>query len=99
MKIRLCVSILAIVSAVTDTYAVGQSKQPQQGTIVNVQKQDAAPPPARTGADADRTPLQSHSYLYNATVRLNCNVYGRRCERGHDNHPSQVSANTFVPVR
>ncbi len=41
MKIRLCVSILAIVSAVTVTYAVGQSKQPQQGTIVNVQKQDA----------------------------------------------------------
>ncbi|HLC10968.1 MAG TPA: hypothetical protein VJL56_03890 [Candidatus Bathyarchaeia archaeon] len=99
MKIRLCVSILAIVSAVTVTYAVGQSKQPQQGTIVNVQKQDVATPPVRTGADADRTPLQSHYYLYNVSVRLNCNVYVGRYESEVDNLPSELSANNSVPVR
>ena len=57
MKNRLCVSILAIVSAVPIPYAVGQSKQPQQGTIVDVQKQNVSTPPVRTGADPDRTPL------------------------------------------
>jgi len=99
MTIRLCVSILAIVSAVTVTYAVGQSKQPQQGTIVNVQKQDVATPPVRTGADADRTPLQSHYYLYNVSVRLNCNVYVGRYETELDDLPSALSANSSVPVR
>src|SRR6266576_5073115 len=99
MKIRLCVSILAIVSAVTVTYAVGQSKQPQQGTIVNVQKQDVATPPVRTGADADRTPLQSHYYLYNVSVRLNCDVYVGRYESELDDLPSVLSANNSVPVR
>ena len=99
MKIRLCVSILAIVSAVTITYAGAQSKQRQQGTIVNVQKQDVATPPARTGADPVRTPLQSHYYLYNVSVRLNCDVYVGRYETELDNLPSELSANNSVPVR
>jgi len=99
MKIRSCVSILAIVSAVTITYAVGQSKEPQQGTIVNVQKQDVATPPARTSADPVRTPLQSHYYLYNVSVRLNCDVYVGRYESELDNLPSELSANNSVPVR
>ena len=99
MKIRLCVSILAILSAVTITYAVGQSKQRQQGTIVNVQKQDVATPPAQTGTDPVRTPLQSHYYLYNVSVRLNCNVYVGRYESEVDNLPSELSANNSVPIR
>jgi len=99
MKIRLCVSILAIVSAVTITYAAGQSKQPQQGTIVNVQKQDVATPRAQTGTDPVRTPLQSHHYLYNVSVRLNCDVYVGRYETELDNLPSELSANNYVPVR
>jgi len=99
MKIRVCVSILAIVSAVTITYAVGQSKEPQQGTIVNFQKQDVATPPVRTGADPVRTPLQSHYYLYNVSVRLNCDVYVGRYESELDNLPSELSANNSVPVR
>ena len=98
MKIRLCVSILAIVSAVTITYAAGQSKQPQQGTIVNVQKQDVATPLVRS-ADPVRTPLQSHHYLYNVSVRLNCDVYVGRYETELDNLPSELSANNSVPVR
>ena len=99
MKIRLCVSILAIVSAVTITYAVGQSKQPQPGTIVSVQKQDVSTPLVRTGADPVRTPLQSHYYLYNVSVRLNCDVYVGRYETELDNLPSELSANNSVPVR
>jgi hypothetical protein len=99
MKIRLGVSILAIICAVTITYAVGQSKQPQQGTIVNVQKQDVASPPVRTGADPVRTPLQSHYYLYNVSVRLNCDVYVGRYESELDDLPSELSANNSVPVR
>jgi hypothetical protein len=99
MKIRLCVSILAIVSAVTITYAVGQSKQPQQGTIVNVQKQDAATPPIPTGTDPVRTPLQSHYYLYNVSVRLNCEVYVGRYASELDDLPSALSPNNSVPVR
>ncbi len=99
MKVRLCVSILAIVSAVTITYAVGQSKQPQQGAIVNVQKQDIATPPVRTGADPVRTPLQLHYYLYNVSVRLNCDVYVGRYESELDNLSSELSANNSVPVR
>jgi len=99
MKNRLCVSILAILSAVPIPYAVGQSRQPQQGTIVDVQKQNVSTPPVRTGADPDRTPLQSHYYLYNVSVRLNCNVYEVRYESELNDLPAALSANNSVPVR
>ncbi len=98
MKNRLCVSILAIVSAVPIAYAVGQSKQAQQGTIVNVQKQDVATPLVRS-ADPVRTPLQSHYYLYNVSVRLHCDVYVGRYESELNDLPSALSANNSVPVR
>ena len=99
MKNRLCVSILAIVSAVPIPYAVGQSKQLQPGTIVSVQKQDVSTPLVRTGANADRTPLQSHYYLYSVSVRLNCDVYVGRYESELNDLPSTLSANKSVPVR
>jgi hypothetical protein len=99
MKLGLCVSILAVVSGVTVTYASGQSKQSQQGTIVQVQKQDVAEPAVRTGAAATRAPLQSHYTLYNVSVRLNCDVYVGRYESELDNLPSELSANNSVPVR
>jgi len=99
MKIALCVSILAIVSAVTIPSATGQSTQSLEGTIVTVQKQDVATPPVRTGADPVRTPLQSHYYLYDVSVRLNCDVYVGRYESELDDLPSALSANNFVPVR
>ena len=99
MKLGLCVSILAVVSVVTVTYASGQSKQPQQGTIVQVQKQDVADPAVRTGAAATRAPLQSHYYLYNVSVQLNCDVYVGRYETELDDLPSALSANSSVPVR
>ena len=99
MKNRLCVSILAIVSAVPIPYAVGQFKQFQQGTIVNVQKQDVSTPPVRTGADPVRAPLQSHYYLYNVSVRLNCELYVGRYESELDDLPAELSANNSVPVR
>jgi hypothetical protein len=99
MKNRLCVSILAIVSAVPIPYAVGQSKQPQQGTIVSVQKQDVSTPPVRTGADPARTPVQSHYYLYNVSLRLNCVVYLGRYESELDDLPSALAPNNSVPVR
>jgi hypothetical protein len=60
MKISLCVSILAVVDAVMVPFAIGQSKQSAEGAIVNVQKQDVATPPVRTGAEANHAPLQSH---------------------------------------
>ena len=99
MKNRLCVSILTILSSVPIPYAVGQSKQPQPGMIVNVQKQDVSTPLVRTGANADRTPLQSHYYLYNVSVRLNCDVYVGRYESELNDLPSALSANNSVPVR
>ncbi len=99
MKLGLCVSILAVVSVVTVTYASGQSKQSQQGTIVQVQKQDVADPAVRTGAAATRAPLQSHHYLYNVSVQLNCDVYVGRYETELDDLPSALSANSSVPVR
>ena len=99
MKLGLCVSILAVVSVVTVTYASGQSKQSQQGTIVQVQKQDVADSAVRTGAAATRAPLQSHYYLYNVSVQLNCDVYVGRYETELDDLPSALSANSSVPVR
>ena len=99
MKLGLCVSILAVVSVVTVTYASGQSKQSQQGTIVQVQKQDVADPAVRTGAAATRAPLQSHYYLYNVSVQLNCDVYVGRYETELDDLPPALSANSSVPVR
>jgi hypothetical protein len=67
MKIVLYVAIL-VVSAVAVSSATGQSKPSQDGIIVNVNKQDVATPPVRAGASPDRTPLQSHYYLYNVSV-------------------------------
>jgi hypothetical protein len=99
MKNRLCVSILAIVSAVPIPYAVGQSKQPQQGMIVSVQKQEVSTPPVRTGADPARTPVQSHYYLYNVSLRLNCDVYLGRYESEFNDLPSALAPNNSVPVR
>jgi hypothetical protein len=99
MKNRLCVSILAIISAVPIPYAVGQSEQPQAGTIVSVQKQDVSAPPVRTGANADRTPVQSHYYLYDVSVRLNCDVYVGRYESELNDLPSALAPNNSVPVR
>lgn len=99
MKNRLCVRILAIFSVVPIPYAVGQSKQPQPGTIVSVQKQDVSTPLVRTGADPVRTPVQSHYYLYNVSVRLNCNVYVGRYESELDDLPAALSANNSVPIR
>jgi hypothetical protein len=99
MKNRLCVRILAIVSAVPITYAVAQSSQPQAGTIVSVQQQDVSTPPVRTGAEFGRTPVQSHYYLYNVSVRLNCDVYAGRYESELNDLPSALSANNSVPVR
>jgi len=99
MKTRLCVGILAIVSAVPIPYAVGQSKQPQQGTIVTVQKQDVSTPLVRTGAEVDCAPVQSQYYLYNVSVRLSCDVYVGRYESELNDLPSALSANNSVPVR
>ena len=99
MKIARCVNILAIVSAVTIPAATGQSTQSLEGTIVTVQKQDVATPPVRTGADPVRTPLQSHYYLYDASVRLNCELYVGRYESELDDLPSALSPNNRVPVR
>ena len=99
MKIRLCVSILAIVTAVTVPCATAQSTQAQEGTIVSVQKRDVATPPVRAGADTDRAPLQPHHYVYNASVRLNCEVYDGRYESELGDLPDALAPNNRVPVR
>jgi hypothetical protein len=99
MNIGLCVSILAAVSAVTVPCAAGQSEQSEEGTVVSVQKQNVATPSARTGADPARTPLQSHYYLYNVSVQLNCKVYVGRYQSELDDLPSALSPNNSVPVR
>ena len=80
MKIALCVSILAVVSVVAVPSVTGQTKPSREGIIVNVNKQDVAIPPVRAGANPDHAPLQSHSYLYNVSVRLNCDLYEGRYE-------------------
>ncbi len=99
MKIVLCVSILAVVSAVAVPSATGQSKQSKEGTIIDVQKQDVATPSVRAGAEAVRTPLQSHYYLYNISVQLNCDVYVGRYESELNDLPSALSPHNSVPVR
>ena len=99
MKIVLCVSILAIVSAVAVPSATGQTKPSQEGIIVNVNKQDVATPTVRAGASPDRTPLQSHYYLYNVSVQLNCDIYVGRYESESDDLPDALSPNNHVPIR
>ena len=99
MKLGLCVSILAVTSALAVASANSQSKQFQDGTIVNVQKQDVATPAVREGADPVRTPLQSHSYLYNVSVQLNCDVYVGRYQSELDDLPASLSSHNSVQVR
>ena len=99
MKIVLCVAILAVVSAVAVPSATGQSKPSQEGTIVNVNKQDVATPSVRAGANPDHAPLQSHSYLYNVSVQLSCDIYVGRYESESDDLPDALSPNSHVPIR
>jgi hypothetical protein len=99
MKIVLYVVVLAAVSAVAVSSATGQSKPSQDGMIVNVNKQDVATPAVRAGANPDRTPLQSHSYLYNVSVQLNCDIYVGRYESESDDLPDALSPNNHVPIR
>ena len=99
MKIAFCVTILAVISAVSVPRATAQSKPSQDGIILNVQKQDVATPPVRAGADPVHTPLQSHYYLYNVSVRLNCEVYVGRYASELDDLPSALSPNNSVPIR
>jgi hypothetical protein len=99
MKSGLCVSVLTLISAVTVPYATAQSTQSQEGTIISVQKSDVAMPAVRAGANPDRTPLQSHYYVYNASVRLNCEVYDGRYESELGDLPDSLAANNRVPVR
>jgi len=99
MKISLFVAILAVVNAVAVPSATGQSKPSQDGIIVNVNKQDVATPTVRTGASPDRTPLQSHYYLYNVSVQLNCDIYVGRYESESDDLPDALSPNNHVPIR
>jgi len=99
MKSSLFVVILAVVSAVAVTSATGQSKPSQEGIIVSVSKQDVATPPVREGADPVHTPLQSHYYLYNVSVQLNCDIYVGRYESESDDLPDALSPNNDVPIR
>ena len=99
MKISLFVAILAVVNAVAVPSATGQSKPSQDGIIVNVNKQDVATPTVRTGASPDRTPLQSHYYLYNVSVQLNCDIYVGRYESESDDLPDALLPNNHVPLR
>ena len=99
MKSSLFVVILAVVSAVAVTSATGQSKPSQEGIIVKVNQQDVATPPVRTGADPVHTPLQSHYYLYNVSVQLNCDIYVGRYESESDDLPDALSPNHHVPIR
>jgi hypothetical protein len=99
MKSSLFVAILAVVSGVAVPSATGQSKPSQEGIIVNVNKQDVATPPGRAGADPVRAPLQSHYYLYNVSVQLNCDIYVGRYESESDDLPDALSPSNHVPLR
>jgi hypothetical protein len=99
MKFGLCISVLTLTSAVTVPCATAQSKQAQNGTIVSVQKREVTTPPIRPGADPVRTPVQSHYYVYNTSVQLNCEVYDGRYESQLDDLPDSLAANNHVPVR
>src|ERR1700738_2335442 len=87
MKISLLIVTLAVVSAIAVPSAICQSKSSQEGVIVNVDKEDVAPPPVRAGANLGRGPLQSHHYLYNVSVQLNCDIYVGRYESELDDLP------------
>jgi hypothetical protein len=99
MKISLLIVTLAVVSAIAVPSAICQSKSSQEGVIVNVAKEDVATPPVRAGANLGRGPLQSHHYLYNVSVQLNCDIYVGRYESELDDLPPTLSPNNHVPLR
>ena len=99
MKISLLVVTLAVVSAIAVPSAICQSKSSQEGVIVNVDKEDVATPPVRADATVGRGPLQSHHYLYNVSVQLNCDIYVGRYESELDDLPPTLSPNSHVPLR
>ena len=99
MKISLLIVTLAVVSAIAVPSAICQAKPSQEGVIVSVDKEDVATPPVRAGATVGRGPLQSHHYLYNVSVQLNCDIYVGRYESESDDLPDALSPNNHVPIR
>jgi len=99
MKIVLCVTVLAVISAVPVPRATAHSKPSQDGIILTVQKQDVATPPVRAGADPVHTPLQSHYSLYDVSVQVNCKVYVGRYQSELDDLPPALSPQNSAPVR
>jgi hypothetical protein len=94
LKIALRAGVLAVSSAVAIPCATAaQSKQSQEGIIVNVHKEDVATTPIR------RAPLQSHYYRYEVSVQLNWDVYIGRYESELDDLPFTLSPNNRVPMR
>jgi hypothetical protein len=95
---KLALAVILAIGAGVPLHASAQSKTSQQGTILNVDKQEVASPFVRAGADAVHTPLQSHYYVYNVSVQLKCDVYVGSYQSELDDLPATLSPNNSVAV-
>ena len=99
MKTAVIICFFATAVCLSGPIANGQATQTRQGTIVNVQKTKVKTPPVRPGSDPVYAPLQTKSYQFDVSVRVNCEVYDVRYEHEFDDLPSALAANNVVPVR
>ena len=101
MKDKSCVVILALVVMMLPPSAsakLQQSKDYQQGTVLNVDRQEVTSPNqcCYSGTDA---PMQTSYYAYEVSVRIGCGTYVGRYETAFDFLPSAFSPNQTVQVR
>ncbi len=101
MKTKLCLTIVVLTIAAPMLHAshTQTSETPfVQGTVVSVQKQDAASPAHALTTPTD-APLSSRYYTYEVTVRVGCKIYVGRYKTAFDYLPSAFSRDQRIPVR
>ena len=92
---------LALVLAIfaTTTFAMVQSTDATQGTIVNVQKSTVATPGVTGSGNPTDNPLQEQHYSYDISVKVGRGLYVGRYESELNNLSNSLAPNHVVSVR
>jgi|SRR5215813_1608941 len=90
---------LALAMLTTTTFAMVQSTDATQGTIVNVQKSTVATPEITGAGGGTDNPLQEQHYSYDISVKVGHGLYVGRYESELNYLSNSLAPNHVVSVR
>jgi hypothetical protein len=90
---------LALAMLTSMAFAMVQSTDATQGTIVNVQKSTVATPEITGAGDGTDNPLQEQHYSYDISVKVGHGLYVGRYESELNYLSNSLAPNHVVPVR